>query len=241
MELHHNCAVGGTMYAVYRKWGVPKLFRMADRGEWDAIPERARKYPKEASFIHKYAPQDGPLHRLLRPLHVPCPISFSYEEDPFYKNSTDILTEEEVIELEEKKKLMNDPVVAELLLDAVTAIVEANPVAASKPNTFGRTPLHLACMELTGPRAQAASYLIRHTPMTTIAIDCGGSTPLHFLLGNPINDIPEALISQYLKADPSALERHNRCGLTPLDVFVKSAANEDDARERRELLKKLAT
>mmetsp|Transcript_20861 Transcript_20861/g.45223 ORF Transcript_20861/g.45223 Transcript_20861/m.45223 type:complete len:235 (-) Transcript_20861:53-757(-) len=215
MELHHDCTVGGTVYAFYRRWGVNKLFRMADQGHWDKIPKRVKQHPQEALFVHRYAPQDSPLHRLLRPLHVTCPSGDPSE--PTYKHSTDVLTQEERLEMEAKKELMNDPDIAEMLLQAVQSIVEANPAGVAKRNMFGRTPLHLACMELTVARAQAAEYMIQHTPMTTVIADNAGNTPLFFLLSNPPEDIPDSLIEALLKADPNALQRRNHSGKSAWD------------------------
>ena len=53
-------------YAVYRTFYEPKLYRLAATGEWDSIPRRCQTHPAEASFQHKYPPQDTALHRIVR-------------------------------------------------------------------------------------------------------------------------------------------------------------------------------
>ncbi|KAL7579451.1 hypothetical protein ACA910_014112 [Epithemia clementina (nom. ined.)] len=224
MELHHDCIIGNAVYSAYRKFWIPKLFRMADQGRWDEIPARVRKCPKEAFFVHKYAPCDNALHRLLRPIHIPCPSSFDNDTTfELYKNSTDVPTEDEVVEAQERKRrVVDDPMIGEMLLKAVAAIIKANTDAAITANMFGRTPLHLACIEINSYRSQAAEYLIEHMPMTTSVADHSGYTALHFLMDNHPSDIPEKLIRRYLEADPEALTRRNMNGQTPLDIYHQS-------------------
>jgi len=120
---------------------------------------------------------------------------------------------------------MDDPGVAEMMLQAIRAIAEAHPSSVAKTNMFGRTPLHLACMDLTFSRAQAAEYLIRHTPMITQLTDHTGSTALHYLMENQDAStvIPHSLLLNYLQADPQALERCNKSGFTPLDLYLQSS------------------
>jgi len=67
MRLSTEMIVEGTVIAMYNRLIVPRLFAYADEGHWDLIPLRAKRHPSEARFIHKYAPNDTALHRLVRP------------------------------------------------------------------------------------------------------------------------------------------------------------------------------
>jgi hypothetical protein len=285
MEFDHSCPFAAAIYGTYQRLSVPTLFRYADTGKWDLIPDRARKCPKEAKFVHKYAPCDTTLHRLLRPLHVVqsttvvtppnstntaptttqvasstsarCTPSDSLphgaqQGDDFdlkHQRSTDVLTSRELQRAKEKEELIAvDPTgITTMLICAVEALLEANPDAACHANLFGRTPLHLACMELnnnstTAPaRAQAAMLLLQqqqqqHTksqsslrarpPLVSIQ-DHHGCTALHYLLMNHANNIPRELLQTMLDLDAIALERKNTHGQSPLDVFVAFNGQDD--------------
>lgn len=53
-------------YNFYVQWKVPKLFQLVVGKQWDQVPQRAKKYPNEAKFVHAYDPKDTALHRILR-------------------------------------------------------------------------------------------------------------------------------------------------------------------------------
>jgi len=71
-----------TAYNLYRRFGVPRLFRYADLGQWDKIPDhvaglrnrRRGRHPGAGRDVddilwkHRYAPADTALHRLVRSL-----------------------------------------------------------------------------------------------------------------------------------------------------------------------------
>jgi len=69
MSSHHPsqqcCVWDSYKYNLYTKFREPKLYRYAAQGDWDLIPQRCKTHPKEATFVHKYAPMDTPLNRLL--------------------------------------------------------------------------------------------------------------------------------------------------------------------------------
>jgi ankyrin repeat protein len=116
--------------------------------------------------------------------------------------------------------------------------LEANPDAVCHANLFGRTPLHLACMELnnnstTAPaRAQSAMLLLQPSAARTAVRleDHHGCTALHYLLTNSSNSIPRELMQTILDLDACALERRNNHGQSPLDVFA--AFQQDDTVTR---------
>jgi hypothetical protein len=53
-------------YKLYSTFREPALYRMALLGDWEKVPSRCVSHPKEATFVHKYAPNDTALHRILR-------------------------------------------------------------------------------------------------------------------------------------------------------------------------------
>jgi len=240
MNVNTDCVVQGTLYKLYCQWKVPRLFRYADEGNWGQIPARCRRRPSEARFVHKYAPADTPLHRLLRPLvgdggDPPCPAAKEEEKE---KAKEDQGTEQQRVDEEFKEE---DPVITGLLLDSVEAILRANPKAAVTSNMFGRTPLHLACMEqLTPARISAATYLVRHQPPMIASLrDQFGKTPFHYLIQArivPTDDrrakhnmvgLVEILVRALLKADSKALERRDNQGQTVLDCIQQKQGRFD--------------
>jgi len=228
MQAPHDCVIGSTVYKLYMRWGVPRLFRYADQGQWDKIVDRARRYPAETKFVHKYAPADTALHRLVRPLHVRGP------EDEGKQSSTEDPSEDAQLREE-------DPGVTELLLNAVRAILQVNPSAASVPNIFGRTPLHLACMHITPARAKAAQVLLNSCPMTARLRDQQGRTPLHYLLMNESSVIPAELLMTLLESDPHALERCDAQGRTAIDFVRRDDGNDTKAAPLISILKPAAS
>jgi hypothetical protein len=92
---------------------------LAAKGDWAPIPQRCRTHPKEAEFIHRYAPSDTALHQILR--------------FPAFDLDVDCNTREC---LEKTKE------------DAVESLIDTYRPIASITDSFGRTPLHLACMDI---------------------------------------------------------------------------------------------
>ena len=172
MEVHSDCIVSTSIYNVYSRLSVPKLFKLADTGRWDKIPRRALKHPSEAKFVFKYAPADTALHRLVRPLHgSPSQQQQPHEEELAPTNAAENPSQE------------YDSCVTEMLLEAVRAILRANPAATCNVNMFGQGPLHLAVQdEPTLCRCAAAFLLLKHSPRAAAIRDSKGQTPLHYLV-----------------------------------------------------------
>lgn len=178
-------------YALYAKFREPKLFRMTVTGDWDKIPARCRTHPKEASFVHKYPPSDTALHRLLRPVG----------------DCMELLLDEGTASQMNQMKLA-----------AVGALLEANRQAASTADSFGRTPLHLACMDVNqGGGCDAASMILDVNPLAATVVDLEKRTPLHFLLARN-NGIPLDLLQKLLKQSPAAVFQQDVVGDTPVDI-----------------------
>jgi hypothetical protein len=205
----HCCYREQLGYAFYAKFREPKLFRMAVTGNWDLIPDRCRTHPKEASFVHKYPPADTALHRMLRPFAA-C--------------------EEQQLDGETVDK-MN-----ELKLAAVSALLDANRQAAGLPDSFGRTPLHLACMDVAGGGTTAAAMILDVQPIALTAVDSEQRTPLHFLVARN-ETIPVDLLSKMLEQYPEAVFRQDIVGDTPIDIVEKRKNEIHNAAHILELLK----
>lgn len=209
------CRLETYRYTLYTKFQEPKLFRLAAKGDWDMIPERARTHPKEAAFVHRYAPMDTALHRVLRPTTTNSSCAVHMDE-----------------ETQQEMNVMK--------LKAVAALLEAHRQALLIQDSFGRTPLHLACMDIRNGGAEAAMMIMDsvHDGAAACVPDTEGRTPLHYLVArNDIvlqdnnsddgameivnnNNIHLELISKLVAFWPEALSRKDIVGETPLDVVT---------------------
>jgi len=145
----------GTMHSIYCKLHAPKLFQYADQGHWDKIPKRIqhlqgkhqwgergqtsnnKTLEKEILFRHKYAPADTALHRLVRPMNIPCGLLSAHDALDSVTVSNN--NNNNILDIE------TDPIAQQWLSEAVHAIVTACPRIVFVQDVFGRTPLHLAC------------------------------------------------------------------------------------------------
>lgn len=181
-------------YALYQKFREPRLYRYAAAGDWDKIPRRCRSHPREAKFVHKYAPCDTALHRLLRPAG-PC------------------------VDCDMKTRRS----IGEMKVQAVSALLTANPTAASAIDSFGRTPLHLACMDASSS-AKAVELLLDEWPKATSMRDINGRTPLHYLLSRN-ERVPLSLLEKLVSVYPQSASVKDCFGSTAVDIIQ---AREDD-------------
>jgi hypothetical protein len=203
LVIQPDCLVSSTHYSLYVKFRVPKTFRYADEGHWDRIPSRVGRRPGEAAFVHRYAPCDTALHRLVRPL---CGGGGGSSMDGS-SDRDEGGDEDDVVERYATARAW--------LLEAVAAIVRADPRSLGVRNLFGQTPLHLSCCHSFRPvlscrgvgsrnssdsdgkrraaatrpdsdrqhvRIQAALLLIRAYPSSARQVDQHGRTALHCLL-----------------------------------------------------------
>ena len=184
---------------------MPKLYKFVESGDWDKIPQRCKTNPREAQFVHYYPPSDTALHRILR-------------------SSAGSL---KVMECGIQNRIQ------QLKLNAVSALLKAHRMASSIRDTFGRTPLHIACMDIYVPtegdydhsgeeihvncgEAVVSMILEAHRRAASVQ-DFEGRTPLHYLVGR--NDtIPLDLLSKMIAAFPNALMIQDRVGETPLKI-----------------------
>jgi len=197
-------------YALYSKFREPKLFHLVVKGDWDLIPARCQNHPKEAQFVHKYAPHDTALHRLLRGPSA-CELDCQLDAETVYQ--------------------MN-----QMKLTAVKALLEANRLAAVQQDSFGRTPLHLACMEGDDDGSIAATIL-EINPAAAVVVDNELRTPLHFLVARSSGTINAALVQELVTQYPGAIFRQDAVGDTVLDLVQQRAHELENADEIMELLK----
>lgn len=160
---------------------MPRLYRYATQGTWHKIPKRCKTRPREAKFIHRYVPNDTALHRLLRAGGSP---DHDDGEAPKIPTDSAILKE-----------------VAQLLLEAVYALVEANPSIVCVSDSFGRTPLHLACMNVEQVSVQVVEILLEACPKVASVQDLSGSVPLDYLLAKE-QQVPCDLIKKLATVTP---------------------------------------
>ena len=200
MELHEDCVVSTTVYHLYERTRVPRLFRLADQGKWEHIPRRVR--PRQARFVHAYAPCDTALHRLVRPL-VDCQLRS--DELSKLEDDDDDATEPSV-------DLWDD--VREIWIEAVQAILDAYPAAPSVPNAFQRTPLHLVATHPT-PN-EALVRMLESCPHAATCVDGKGQTALHYYCRRS-QEVEGSVIQAFLQADPHALDRCDSQGWKPME------------------------
>jgi hypothetical protein len=197
---HMNCCVWDQYkYAMYTRFREPKMYQYAARGDWDLIPNRCVSHPKEASFVHKYAPMDTALHRLLRTKSC-------------VKCDDDIQAD-----------------IYQMRKQAVAALLDVYPTAASTKDTFQRTPLHWACMDVAsnclplnhdGSTSQDSILLmlIERSSQAVSMTDMERRTPLHYLVSR--NDgIPMEVLAKLVAICPKALTMKDEVGETPLDII----------------------
>ena len=194
-------------YALYTRFKVPKLYKFAANGDWDLIPQRCKSNPKEAQFVHFYAPSYTALHRILHSA------SGSLEVDCATQNH-----------------------IEQVKLDAISALLEANPLAGSVRDAFGRTPLHIACMDISGCGVTAANMIIEAYPKATAVLDVEGRTPLHYLIGR--NDsVPLELLAKLISVFPDALTTQDSVMETPLQIAIQRNDELQNADAVIEMLK----
>lgn len=211
----HCCYREQVAYAFYERFRLPKLYKYASSGDWDLIPARCRSHPKEASYVHKYAPNDTALHRLLR-------------------HSTHCADEATRQYMQEWKR------------QAVESLLQACPVATSITDAFGRTALHIVCMELSVTSEQdetnensdtAIAIRIadgnRHAAQLTDTIE--GRSPLHYLLARH-DHIPLMLLSKLLDYAPQAITLKDTTSETPFDIFRRREKEISNSTEILRLL-----
>jgi ankyrin repeat protein len=219
----HCCYREQLAFSLYSKFREPRLYRAAGNMEdWDSIPARCQSHPKEALFQHKFAPNDTALHRIFRV--VPIPVCNEYEC--------------QITRL--------DPAIDEQRLRAVSALLAANQQAAAIQDAFLRTPLHLACMDLSSGSstsstgtAAAAALILENDPGIACITDVEKRTPLHFLLARN-DEIPMPFLQALIQHGPAAVRMADAVGETPIDIVVRRTKEIAHAEIILEMLQNLS-
>ena len=199
------------------------MYQYAARGDWDRIPDRCVSHPKEATFVHKYAPMDTALHRLLR------------------TKSCNLCDDDIKADIFQMRK------------QAVAALLDVNPTAASTKDTFRRTPLHWACMDVasncdslhlnhddgSAPSEDSILLMLIERASQAVSItDMERRTPLHYLVAR--NDgIPMAVLAKLVAHCPEALTMKDEVGETPLDIIQSRKDELHNVSEIVQTLQKL--
>jgi hypothetical protein len=115
-------------------------------------------------------------------------------------------------------------------LQAVSALLSTNRQAASTKNAFGRTPLHLACMDVANCGEGVAHMILDANAMAASVQDVEGRFPLHYLVAR--NDaIPLALLAKLIFAFSHALEIADSVKETPIDIVsIRGNEIQDSAK-----------
>jgi hypothetical protein len=118
--------------------------------------------------------------------------------------------------------------------DAVRALLEANPTQASTTDTFQRTPLHWACMDIQGNfNSQDDSVLldlIDRAPQAARIVDIEQRTPLHYLVARN-DEIPLPLLAKMVALAPETVSMKDEVGETPMDIIRSRQAEMPNADE----------
>ncbi len=184
------------LVVLFRKQREPKLFQYARDGDWDLISDRTESHPKEAQFIHWDDLADTALHRIMRPL--PMAVEFG----------------------KEAQKAIN-----RMKLKAVVALLEAYPNALALQDSLGRTPLHLACMDVSNGGTEVVMMMIKAAAKDgekACVPDLDGRTPLHYLVARNTFYTTE-LVVRLISLWPAAISLKDVVGDTPLDIASRRA------------------
>ena len=169
--------------------------------------------------MHKYPPHDTALSRLLRPA-AGCSL-----QDVIAQEGLDAETVQQMNQLK---------------LNAVVALLEVNRQAAVKQDSFGRTPLHLACMDANTDDGAIASAILEINPTAATIVDSSDlRTPLHFLVARSGSHIPTALLRQLVEQHPAAVFQQDAVGDTVLDILEQRSDELENAQEIKSVLQEL--
>lgn len=128
--------------------------------------------------------------------------------------------------------------------EAVKALLEANVDAATARDTFQRTPLHWACMDVDGNHGDTDDsiilMLLQQAPSAAQMIDVEHRTPLHYLVARN-EKIPTKLLAKMVALFPEALTMKDEVGETPLDIVQSRHDEIENSQELIKSLRKLET
>lgn len=108
---------------------------------------------------------------------------------------------------------------------AASAVLKAHPAALAIANTFGRTPLHLACMDAHDGPELISNFIVDGYPGACSMRDVEQRTPLHHWCSvlhihnnvEMVQNVTFMLVEQY----PDALLATDLTGETPRDIAIR--------------------
>jgi hypothetical protein len=225
-------------FQLYSTFCEPKLFRMAVGGDWESIPARCESHPKEAGFVHKYAPNDTAIHRLLRQRQC---VQSASSTATAAANKSQLLDVSSSVSVTDAHEEGDDSSVlppqtkdCEIKLQAIRALLKANRQAATLADGFGRTPLHLSCMDASPAGMEATRLLLQECSGYLDAIlsrkDVEGRTPLHWLLLRS-DEVPLDVLDKVLLACPRVDSIQDDVRETPVDICRRRQSAISNASE----------
>lgn len=128
---------------------------------------------------------------------------------------------------------------------AVAALLEVNMDAATLRDSFQRTPLHWACMDVDGNHGEDSNssiimMLLERAPAAAHMVDIENRTPLHYLVARN-NEIPLRLIAKIVALCPEALSMKDEVGEKPIDIVQSRKDEIQNVDELTRSLRKLET
>ena len=127
---------------------------------------------------------------------------------------------------------------------AVEALLDANLEAATSRDSFQRTPLHWACMDVEGNHGDSHGciimMLLERASAAAHMVDIENRTPLHYLVARN-NEIPLRLIAKMVALCPEALSMKDEVGEKPIDIVQSRKGEIRDVDELIRSLGKLET
>lgn len=101
------------------------------------------------------------------------------------------------------------------ILEAVKALIQASPGTTKQKDAFGRTPLHLACMDV---QEEVMTHVLQANPAAVTMVDVEKRTPLHYLLArNEVCTVHSVRL--LVKCGPETVSFCDSAGDTPEDIL----------------------
>jgi ankyrin repeat protein len=128
----------------------------------------------------------------------------------------------------------------QIKVNAISALVQKHRPIASVMDSFGRTPLHLACMEANNCGETAFDVILEASTKAAANQDMEGRTPLHYLVSRN-DEIPLGFLEKVIAACPAALAMKDLVKETPVDLVESRRSEIRNVDAVLQLLKQIDT